>query len=70
MLALNRQPSVDLGVVQRERPEQGVVPPLFCLESAPVDLGLEIDPVRKMPHIGESALGSPSLTFGVHLSRS
>lgn len=33
-------------------------PPSFYLESAPVDLGFEIGPMRKMPHTGESALGS------------
>ena len=47
--------SVDLRVVLRE----GVQ---YCkvrrLESAPVDLGFEIGQMRKMPHMGESALGS------------
>jgi hypothetical protein len=50
--------SVDLSRSTRSTALQGAPPPSFCLESAPVDLGFEIGPMRKMPHMGESALGS------------
>jgi len=33
----------------------GAPPPSFCPKSAPVDLGSEIVPMRKMPHMGDPA---------------
>ena len=38
---------------------QGAPPLLFCLESAPADLELEMGPMRKMPQLGESAFPCP-----------